>query len=81
MGESKDSVAAGLLRNPSNNADQTKYACGSLYNAGADTTFSAVKVVALCLLSHPEYQERLHSELETVLGSPDHLSRLPYFEE
>lgn len=74
-------MAAGLLRNPSNDVDQIKYACGSLYNAGADTTFSAVKTVALCLLSHPKYQERLHSELDTVLGSPDHLSRLPSFEE
>lgn len=76
-----ESVAAGLLRNPNNNADQIKFACGSLYNAGADTTFAAVKVITLGLMMHPECQERLHAELDAVLGPPEDMCRLPTFEE
>lgn len=79
--ESKWSVAGTLMSNPNNNVDHIKYACGSLYNAGVDTTFSAIKSVMLCLLSNPECQERLHFELDSILGSPDHISRLPSFEE
>ncbi|KAJ1311174.1 hypothetical protein OPQ81_009675 [Rhizoctonia solani] len=54
-----------------------KYAAGSLYTAGSDTTVSALNTFILTMLLFPEKQRKAQKELETVLGP----GRMPGFQD
>ncbi|KAF8761745.1 cytochrome P450 [Rhizoctonia solani] len=45
-----------------------KYAAGSLYTAGSDTTVSALSTFVLTMLLFPDKQRKAQQELDTVLG-------------
>ncbi|KDN34192.1 hypothetical protein RSAG8_12728, partial [Rhizoctonia solani AG-8 WAC10335] len=45
-----------------------KYAAGSLYIAGSDTTVSALSTFVLTMILFPDKQRKAQQELETVLG-------------
>lgn len=56
---------------------------GSLFGAGVDTTSSTLQSFVLALVLHPEVQEKLHREIDEVVGrerSPtwDDEESLPY---
>ncbi len=52
--------------------------------AGHETTGSILTWTLECILSHPEVEERLRSEVREVVGEspvgPEHLQRLPYLD-
>ncbi|EUC65233.1 cytochrome P450 family oxidoreductase OrdA, putative [Rhizoctonia solani AG-3 Rhs1AP] len=45
-----------------------KYAAGSLYTAGSDTTVSALSTFVLTMILSPDKQQKAQQELDTVLG-------------
>ncbi|KAI0056532.1 cytochrome P450 [Artomyces pyxidatus] len=60
-------------------------ASASVYNAGVDSTVSAISTLFLALILHPDVQATAHAELDTVTGGqrlPDYgdRSQLPYVE-
>ncbi|CAE6477386.1 unnamed protein product [Rhizoctonia solani] len=54
-----------------------KYAAGSLYTAGSDTTVSALTTFVLTMLLFPEKQRKAQQELDTILGP----GRMPEFQD
>ncbi|CAE6416160.1 unnamed protein product [Rhizoctonia solani] len=61
----------------SERVEAMKYAAGSLYTAGSDTTVSALSTFLLTMLLFPEKQRKAQNELETVLGP----GRMPGFQD
>jgi hypothetical protein len=57
--------------------DLVKAAAGNVYNAGADTTVSALGTFALAMMANPEAQRRAQQEIDTVVGH----NRLPNFDD
>ncbi|KAI0318715.1 cytochrome P450 [Amylostereum chailletii] len=54
-----------------------KWAAGSLYGAGTESTVSSISTFVLMMAKHPEIQKRAQAELDSVLSS----NRLPTFED
>ncbi|KAJ7247336.1 cytochrome P450 [Mycena rebaudengoi] len=54
-----------------------KAAAGSVYNAGADTTVSALGTFTLAMMANPEAQRRAQQEIDTVVGH----NRLPNYDD
>ncbi|CUA73980.1 O-methylsterigmatocystin oxidoreductase [Rhizoctonia solani] len=54
-----------------------KYAAGSLYAAGSDTTVSSLSTFVLTMVLFPDKQRKAQRELESVLGS----GRMPEFQD
>ncbi|KDQ58238.1 hypothetical protein JAAARDRAFT_35051 [Jaapia argillacea MUCL 33604] len=52
-----------------------KVTAGVLYGAGSDTTAMAIKAYLLAMLLYPDVQEKIHQEIENVVGQ----DRLPTF--
>ncbi|KAI0253721.1 cytochrome P450 [Lactifluus subvellereus] len=67
------------LRGPERQKQETvvQETLGSLFDAGADTTVSAMLSLFLALTLHPEVQKRAQAELDSVLGR----DRLPTFDD
>ena len=57
--------------------DQGAYVVGTLFEAGAGTTASAMMSFMLCIVLHPEQLRKLQQELDEVVGD----SRLPDFDD
>lgn len=55
--------------------DQLAYVVGTMFEAGSTTTAAATMSFMLCMVLHPEKQQRLQEELDKVVGS----GRLPDF--
>ncbi|OJJ42336.1 hypothetical protein ASPZODRAFT_162256 [Penicilliopsis zonata CBS 506.65] len=86
-GKSGNSFVSNILQNsPSISAgeeDVLKYAAGSLYAGGADTTVSSLANFFLAMALLPEIQDKAQQELDTVIGEnqlPQLIDqeRLPY---
>ncbi|KAF9456706.1 cytochrome P450 [Collybia nuda] len=60
-----------------NTIEDIKGAAGTMYCAGADTTWSTISIFFLAMVLNPECQARAQQEIESVVG-PD---RLPEFED
>ncbi|KAI6003412.1 cytochrome P450 [Pisolithus marmoratus] len=45
-----------------------KAAVGSLYLAGAETSAAALKTIVLIMILYPDVQDKVHAELDTVVG-------------
>ncbi|KAI0086252.1 cytochrome P450 [Irpex rosettiformis] len=54
-----------------------KWAAGSLYSGGADTTVSSMHTFILAMTLYPEVQKRAQAEIDLVVGN----ERLPSFED
>ncbi|KAI0056482.1 cytochrome P450 [Artomyces pyxidatus] len=54
-----------------------KWAAGSLYGAGTESTVSGISTFFLMMATHPEVQAKAQAELDRVLGP----GRLPTFED
>ncbi|EKM59174.1 uncharacterized protein PHACADRAFT_249435 [Phanerochaete carnosa HHB-10118-sp] len=84
-GKPSDSVTASLLAGLDERKDKprqeletaVKYATGTSYVGGADTTVSAVATFVLAMLKFPNVQSTAQAELDRVIDS----GRLPTFEE
>ncbi|KAK1236879.1 hypothetical protein MKX08_007827 [Trichoderma sp. CBMAI-0020] len=59
------------------NTDETAYAIGTMFEAGAGTTAAALMSFMLSMVHHPEWQRRLQQEFDAVVGN----SRLPDFDD
>ncbi|RFU73869.1 cytochrome p450 [Trichoderma arundinaceum] len=57
--------------------DEAAYVIGTMFEAGAGTTTSAMLSFVLAMVHHPEWQRRLHQEIDAVVGN----SRLPNFDD
>ncbi|KAM0249522.1 hypothetical protein ACHAQJ_009028 [Trichoderma viride] len=57
--------------------DEAAYVIGTMFEAGAGTTTAALLSFVLAIVHHPEWQRRLHQEIDTVVGN----SRLPNFND
>ncbi|OCH89087.1 cytochrome P450 [Obba rivulosa] len=53
------------------------YLAGSMFGAGSDTTGSALGVVSMAAVCHPEAQARVQAQLDKIVGR----DRLPTFED
>jgi len=54
-----------------------KWAAGSMYGGGADTTVSAEYAFYLAMVLHPEVQKMAQAEIDAVVGT----DRLPTWED
>ncbi|KAL7908167.1 cytochrome P450 [Trichoderma velutinum] len=59
------------------NNDEAAYVIGTMFEAGAGTTAAAMMSFVLAMVHHPEWQRRLHQEIDDVVGN----SRLPNFDD
>ncbi|KAJ7279878.1 cytochrome P450, partial [Mycena rebaudengoi] len=71
------------LSNKEYHEDVIKAIAGSIYNAGSDTTVSALQTFILAMLANPEAQRKAQLEIDRVVGPqrlPDHddEASLPY---
>ncbi|UKZ75803.1 hypothetical protein TrVFT333_003497 [Trichoderma virens FT-333] len=57
--------------------DEAAYVIGTMFEAGSGTTTSAMLSFVLAMVHHPEWQRRLHQEIDAVVGN----SRLPSFDD
>ncbi|KAF5376657.1 hypothetical protein D9615_007836 [Tricholomella constricta] len=57
--------------------EDIKGAAGTIYGAGAETTWSTMSIFFFAMLLHPECQVRAQQELDAVIGS----ARLPEFSD
>ncbi|KAG1896562.1 cytochrome P450 [Suillus fuscotomentosus] len=57
--------------------DEMGYLAGTLFGAGADTTFAGITTAIMAAACHPLAQAKLHEELDMVVGS----DRAPTFED
>ncbi|OCT46111.1 25-hydroxyvitamin D-1 alpha hydroxylase [Cladophialophora carrionii] len=48
--------------------DEGAYVLGTLFEAGAGTTAAAMMSFALCMCLHPEWQQKMHDEVDRVVG-------------
>ncbi|KAJ7247337.1 cytochrome P450, partial [Mycena rebaudengoi] len=71
------SYSLGKMENSVEYEDLVKAAAGNVYNAGADTTVSALGTFALAMMANPEAQRRAQQEIDTVVGH----NRLPNFDD
>ncbi|KAI0641987.1 CyP450 monooxygenase [Trametes meyenii] len=55
----------------------SKNVCAIAFEAGADTTFSAISAALVALALHPEAQKKAQAELDSVVGP----SRLPDYDD
>ncbi|GJC89782.1 tryptamine 4-monooxygenase [Colletotrichum liriopes] len=62
---------------PELSVDDIKGAAGAAYAAGQDTTWSTLIVFVLCMVLHPEVQEKAQRLIDEVVGD----ARLPTFED
>ncbi|KAI6117220.1 cytochrome P450 [Pisolithus croceorrhizus] len=74
-----------ILKNREVGDSSAKAAVSGLYLAGTETTASILKTVVLVMILYPDVQEKVHAELDTVVGRgilptfADKL-RLPYLQ-
>ncbi|EIW86087.1 cytochrome P450 [Coniophora puteana RWD-64-598 SS2] len=73
-----------LLENPDVHGldeDSMAYLAGTLYGAGADTTFIAMSTTILAAACHPEAQAKVMEEIDQVIGNrlptPEDMHTLP----
>ncbi|KAF8509202.1 cytochrome P450 [Hysterangium stoloniferum] len=79
VGESLGDLAE--MSDPELLQDVTEVAA-SIYGAASDTSSSPLEYCILALVLNPDIQRRAHTELDTVLGSPqDSDFRLPSFDD
>ncbi|KAI1147957.1 cytochrome P450 [Nemania diffusa] len=76
QGTNKSSFLSQLLEDENSPEDEyaKKWAAGSLYTAGADTTVTEIMCFFLMMVLHPEVQRSAQEEIDRVIG--DHM-RLP----
>ncbi|OHW89813.1 cytochrome p450 [Colletotrichum incanum] len=70
----KQQVSTG---SPELSVDDIKGAAGAVYAAGQDTTWSTLIVFVLCMVLHPEVQEKAQRLIDEIVGD----TRLPTFED
>ncbi|KAI6117223.1 cytochrome P450 [Pisolithus croceorrhizus] len=74
-----------ILRHGGVDDSSAKAAISGVYLAGTETTASVLKTVVLVMILYPDVQEKVHAELDTIIGrgtiptSADKL-RLPYLQ-
>ncbi|KAI0763605.1 CyP450 monooxygenase [Trametes elegans] len=82
-GKPRDCVVAGMLARASattgclseEDEDLLKSVCGTAFDAGSDTTHSALTGVFVAFALHPDVQKKAQAELDAVVGPvrlPDH---------
>ncbi|KAF5310685.1 hypothetical protein D9619_008116 [Psilocybe cf. subviscida] len=80
-GEYSTSIASSVLENMNEKDVEARTVLrdtlGAMYEAGADTTVSALSTFILAMVLYPEVQRRGREEIEQVIG----VSRLPTFED
>ncbi|KAI0292399.1 cytochrome P450 [Russula brevipes] len=77
-GSERPSVSATFIKNADRSgmsSQEMAWTVGTLYSAGAETTYTAMSWWALAMIAHPEVQRRAQAELDTVVGR----SRVPTF--
>jgi cytochrome P450 len=57
--------------------DEAAYVIGTMFEAGAGTTTSAILSFVLAMVHHPEWQRRLQEEIDAIVGN----ARLPNFDD
>ena len=57
--------------------DEAAYVIGTLFEAGAGTTSAAMMSFVLCMCHSPEWQKKIHEEVDRVVGD----SRIPDFSD
>ncbi|KDQ58237.1 hypothetical protein JAAARDRAFT_686209 [Jaapia argillacea MUCL 33604] len=75
----------GSITNRPDEEDIIKVTAGVLYAAGSDTTVMAIKSFLLGMLLYPDVQEKVHQEIDKVVGSDrlptwSDMDSLPYFQ-
>ncbi|KAF8711927.1 cytochrome p450, partial [Rhizoctonia solani] len=74
---SKTSESHGFVTPLEEQEDPLKWAVGSLFGAGSETSASSILVTILALIRHPEIQAKARQELDGVLGG----ERLPTLQD
>jgi len=80
QGSERPSVSAKIIRNTDKSGLSNRemaWAVGTLYSAGAETTYTSLSWWALAMIAHPDYQRRAQAELDAVVGR----SRVPTFSD
>ncbi|KAK7055270.1 cytochrome P450 [Favolaschia claudopus] len=86
QGIARPSVTEQLLRTfdqTPENEHHIKWSMGSLYGAGAETTYATTLIFMMAMALHPDKQRKAQSEIDTVLGHGhiprvEDAPRLPY---
>ncbi|KAI9442993.1 cytochrome P450 [Lactarius indigo] len=79
-GSNRPSVSASLIKNSERNGlsnQEMAWLVGSLYSAGAETTYTAMNWFVLAMITQPEIQKRAQAELDAVVGR----ARTPAFSD
>jgi cytochrome P450 len=79
-GSQKESFVRTWLENRSQyelTDDEAAYVIGTLFEAGAGTTAAALMSFVLAMVQHPDWQRKLHTEIDKVVGD----YRLPTFDD
>ncbi|PPQ68675.1 hypothetical protein CVT26_002956 [Gymnopilus dilepis] len=71
----KDILTTG--KTESKHLNGVKWAAGSLYAAGTETTYASVLTFIMAMALHPKQQQLAHDEIDRVVGP----GRLPQFED
>ncbi|KAI9459465.1 cytochrome P450 [Lactarius psammicola] len=67
----RPSLSASLIKNSDRNGlsnQEMAWLIGTLYTAGAETTYTSLTWWALAMVAHPEIQRRAQAELDAVVG-------------
>lgn len=76
----RPSMSASLIKTSDRNGLSNQgmaWLIGTLYSAGAETTYNSLTWWALAMIAHPEIQKRAQAELDAVVGR----ARLPTFSD
>ncbi|KAF8258627.1 cytochrome P450 [Lactarius quietus] len=84
----RPSMSASLIKNSDRNGlsnQEMAWLIGTLYTAGAETTYTSLTWWALAMVAHPEIQKRAQAELDAVVGRArpptfSDASNLPYIQ-
>ncbi|KDQ09679.1 hypothetical protein BOTBODRAFT_520174 [Botryobasidium botryosum FD-172 SS1] len=74
-GDCTPSLASAALESGNYSEEDIMWAAGSLYFAGADTTYGALVACIFAMVKHPEVQKKAQAEIDRVVGK----GRLPTF--
>ncbi|KDQ12552.1 hypothetical protein BOTBODRAFT_161446 [Botryobasidium botryosum FD-172 SS1] len=78
-GTARSSFTSILLQEENANEEDIKWAAGTMYAAGADTTASSLATFILAMTMFPEVQKKAQQEIDRIVGS--NLGRLPTIED
>ncbi|KAI6003411.1 cytochrome P450 [Pisolithus marmoratus] len=84
-GELSHCMISDMLKHGEVEEAAAKAAVSSIYLAGAETTASVLKTIALIMTLYPDVQDNIHAELDTVVGRGNlptfaDRPRLPYLQ-